>query len=1338
MSSDSEALDPHAFESSSNGNESDPDEEHDVSSGEENDAVNDAQDLNSDEIHKDEAQTKSGENGSSPQRETAFDSVSTPALEEAKSIFLKKSSAKKSPAKTPSAKKSPASDEKSSASRKKAGKPSYLDMAHDAIAALKDRTGSSVPAIQKWVKATYPHFETVKPDLFKNSLNKAIQQGVKDSRFVKVKNSFKVNPEWTKKQKAAAKAKEAAKKRADQKRKQEAEKAKAMAKAKKQEEESKKQAEEERRRKDAEKTPEQKAAEAKAKLRADILRKRRYPMEDTQLHEENKEYGIKAPENVTRRPALPYTLTCLVPPYLRGDNPKWGAVFNASMSGTGELMELDNDRGLIVDALHVYHFFCGDVGFADEKYPVPKFSIKTLLYAIDEIILGNSKAAKALPPLISHLFLTALKVLTSPETSMGDSESTDIDPIQAQLQKDLNKLGNGLNAVSWSQILFFYVDLMERYYTSDASLDNGVMPEEYDLDMSYLWNKGSTIDHVAVCPSENGKADAAWAKRYRGYIGNPKGILSKAYTKLGNQIEPWNLTAEELMTLLRVLTDDILSRRADLAADITERGMKLVELQKAKNQAFNKFRKARLDFEGPKKQVSKKRNEGDDDVKESDDGQVHEEMEAGSEKASNDTPLNPKAKKAFLAAEKAYNKSIEAFDNGIRKLVSRTEPIGFDRNFNSYYCFLHDPDMMHVEQLKHSALPPELKRLGLPLNPSSSWHFIDTKSLFDQFLSSLDTRGIRENELYSVSSNLTILKRRLQDEKKDNTRAAARVREKEALERRLENARTACDGEEGRRSGRLAGQAIDEVRKLEIELEQLTKAHGEEEQLEKLGRERACDYSLLTGLQMVTDLDSNKHAASSLEDVSCHKLWMHKKNGGNGTIQVVVDALLEMEDRCNELSPWRREDITRDVWRRQLSDACTRWAKECVMSLGPSCDESPKERSGKDDENEGPAPVKKQRLDDKPFMASIASTIRKCLKELELRLFELSGEKMAFEEADAAEDLAASDDGAVEEIKRRQCWKRKINALKQIPSSRYGIIRDIIVAAVTVARKSHLNQVAAELKLALQLHRPQAAAEAKSAALGVLEKYGGYNEVENEDDDMDLDEIAAVNVGDKKTSEEVEPVISSFLCDEVTMMTGSIGGNQDADQYDWRDVLKTCKSISRLAAATQFFATKADDVIYRVQEEKDALDLFLGLGLAKKQGKSKTSKKKFDLSSPVWADCKVTDELLKGKVKDYPWWPARICQPYDPSLAQSLSDSGFTLISFVGESINYLVSETNVRSFLDDVDENMEQYDADTIAKLNESTAMAKSIWKRQNRGVASPWSKLSKPGFSEEKKSEQ
>lgn len=328
---------------------------------------------------------------------------------------------------------------------------------------------------------------------------------------------------------------------------------------------------------------------------------------------------------------------------------------------------------------------------------------------------------------------------------------------------------------------------------------------------------------------------------------------------------------------------------------------------------------------------------------------------------------------------------------------------------------------------------------------------------------------------------------------------------------------------------------------------------------------------------------------------------------------------------------------------------------------------------------------------------SLQINLQSCIKELELRVFELSGEKMAFEEADTVEDMAGSDDEDKQDTERLQCWKRKINALKQIPTAKYVIVRDIIVAAITVARKSHLNQVAADLKVALQLHRPHAAGEAKAAALGVLEKYGGYNDAENEDDDMDIDEIAAVS--GEKTGDEIEQTVSSFLCDEVTMMTGSIGGNEDADQCDWRDVLKSCKSISRLAVAAQMFLSKADDIIYRVQEEKQSLDTFLGTN---NKGKSKTSKRKFDLSSPVWADCRVTDELVKGKVKNYPWWPARVCNPYDPAVAKAISDSGYTLISFVGESINYLVDRKSIKLFTDEVEQSAEKYDAETMKKLNE------------------------------------
>ena len=931
--------------------------------GDERMAMDDAQESQPEEG---ETGAKSGEDidTNEPNNEPVVDMATTPT-EGAKKV----GSAKKAAKKASSAKKASAYTPK----KNNSGKVSYLEMAHEAIANLKDRTGSSAPAIQKWVKAKYPDKVTSKQDIFKNSMNKAIKQGLKDKRFVQIKNSYKINAEWTSKQKAAAKAKEAAQKKAAAKIKKELQKAQ----SKNAEELAKQKAEEEMKRKEAAMTPEQRAAAAKAKAKAEILRKRRLPMEDTKLHAENKEYGIKNTDSLARRPALPYTLTCLVPPHLRvGDNPKWGPIHSASQSGAGELMDVDNDRGLIADALHVYHFFCGDVGFVDAKYPVPKFSIKTLLYALDEIIIGNSKAAKSLPPLISHLFLTALRVLTANDIEGEESKPSEyIDPVEAQLQKDLAKIRLGLNAVSWSQILFFYIDLMERYYLSDASLDIGVMPGDDDLDMSYLWeNNNSTNEKPAEFTKTEYKGNSSTeGRKFRGYIGNPKGALCKAYTKLSNQVEAWNLSADELMAMLRTLTDDILSKRADLAADITERGLKLDELKRAKNQALMKFRKARNDYEGPKRQP-KRKTDGEESGKVTEGTNGKDESGDGGDK---DTPFVPKiSKKDFQAAEKNYHKSIEAFDNGIRKLISRSEPLGFDRNYNSYYCFIHDPEMMHVEQLKQSNLPPELKRLGLALNPASSWHFIDTKALYDQLLGCLDTRGIRENELYEVGSTLTILKRKLKDDKNDNTRAAARVREKEALENKLANARTACDNEEGRRSGRLAGHAIDDVRKLEAELELMCQSHEEEERLEKLGRERACDYSLLTGLHMVADLVPGKY--SSLEEAPCHELWMNKKSGGNGTLQVITEALLEMESMCNELSPWRRTDITRDGWRKQLTDLATTWVNECEMKLGPSFEGSSKEDSTTEEgyEKQYSSPSKKPRLDDRSFLANIVSGVR--------------------------------------------------------------------------------------------------------------------------------------------------------------------------------------------------------------------------------------------------------------------------------------------------------------------------------------------------------------------------
>jgi hypothetical protein len=153
--SDSEPLHPNAFQSSSN-EEYSSQEEEDHQSGEgDDDSMSLGEDATPEEIQGDEATAKSGENGNTPkkERDTVVDSVTTPALEANKASAKKASAKKKSSDKKPSASgpKSPYNPKKNNS-----GRISYIEMTHEAIVNLKDRTGSSVPAIQKWLKAKYP------------------------------------------------------------------------------------------------------------------------------------------------------------------------------------------------------------------------------------------------------------------------------------------------------------------------------------------------------------------------------------------------------------------------------------------------------------------------------------------------------------------------------------------------------------------------------------------------------------------------------------------------------------------------------------------------------------------------------------------------------------------------------------------------------------------------------------------------------------------------------------------------------------------------------------------------------------------------------------------------------------------------------------------------------------------------------------------------------------------------------------------------------------------------------------------------------------------------------
>jgi histone H1/5 len=70
---------------------------------------------------------------------------------------------------------------------KAAAHPKYEDMVKAAILALKDRNGSSVPAIAKYLAANYKL-----PDNFKKILSTQLKNLVKSGKLLKVKASYKL------------------------------------------------------------------------------------------------------------------------------------------------------------------------------------------------------------------------------------------------------------------------------------------------------------------------------------------------------------------------------------------------------------------------------------------------------------------------------------------------------------------------------------------------------------------------------------------------------------------------------------------------------------------------------------------------------------------------------------------------------------------------------------------------------------------------------------------------------------------------------------------------------------------------------------------------------------------------------------------------------------------------------------------------------------------------------------------------------------------------------------------------------------------------------------------
>mmetsp|Transcript_21852 Transcript_21852/g.30686 ORF Transcript_21852/g.30686 Transcript_21852/m.30686 type:complete len:1406 (+) Transcript_21852:73-4290(+) len=1238
------------------------------------------------------------------------------------------------------------------------GKFSYSIMIHDAIASLKEHKGSSIHAITKYMLSKYHYLAKINTTIVKKTITKAIKLGTKEGHFTKIKSSFKINQEWLKKQKAAHRAKENLRKAKEKLRLKELEKVRVE--KKKIEEEARKakeklirdQREEEEKKlkfiKDQQDRQKKLAADiletelmnkkiklemeeaAKRKIEAaamaralkERIRKRKFPMDDLDLIAEDKELNVKPPDDVTEPPVLPDIMSALVPFHERTetintDTPQ--SILSASSPCITNF-----SRGLISDMIQVHHFFHGDVGLCRQTPLAPDFSFKNFLFAVNEIQIGNAKRAKLVPPLIAHLFVAALDMLLDPRVSNSNEESLESQE-HTQLSTDLKRLKIGLNSSSWGEILFLYIDFMQKYYTSDASVDPNVLPgfpiSLYDETCDLNLDLQSPNTSSSFNSSNSFHTSQTLSNGYEGYLGPSKSTLSKAHKKLLTN-DPWCFSAEELLSLLRTLTDDILAQQVELAEDIFNRGEKILDLLKTKKSTEYNFKKARLAYEGPKdmrkyvkaqpknladisvckgntddskvletggtdsavgdKQLSHTENHQtsllsyEDKSNEADESQMEsKEVVTENSKAQECTEFKPTVtKKEFVEAEKARDRAFEAYEKGLRVLVSRSKPIGYDRHYNSIYYFYHDPNALYIE--KRGATFKGF------LHPSTSWHVIDTKGMFQKYISSLDVRGIRESDLYDElyeGYGMMTLKRSLYDDNKRRNLLYARQKEEEEFQRRLANAKLACEDEaSGRRSGRLAVAAKDELTKITREMDKASKKFKAQSELKSI------NYQSLTGLELIREFDSNRKE----KDLCCSSLWDDKNRDSCGVVGAIASQILSLDDSCSELLSSSERSVARKEWKKSIDRALRLWKHSLELHVGPAKHMSTEHRS------------------DGSSVIQALAFLRKPLLELESTIYYISGLRMADEDNfDASDILYESSEDRNISNRSQTLWKRKIHLLHNVAPSRIATVRKTLVSSIIIARKGGLIDVESDLQDVLKLLRPGGAVNCRNAALCILKKYGDYKSSDDGTSDLDLTDDDFMET-DSLDDNQSEINCSSLLCFEAEKISSCLGGDNDSDRNDWVEAVKEAKTMSRFAALVQTLYTKAEPILTRLKRDKEMLTLAIQYWKTKSERRTRTkiskSKGKFNSKVEIWTDFSKTNEIVMVKVEGNPWWPGRICIPKDPGISSSLSSLDRVLVSFIGDQFLHVVRDPEEVKKFEDIqssEEHLSEYSPEIQAK---------------------------------------
>lgn len=602
--------------------------------------------------------------------------------------------------------------------------------------------------------------------------------------------------------------------------------------------------------------------EAKEKERQERIRKRKFPMDDLELIAQDKE--LKVSVDLPARPSLPLVL------------PDFPSSCKTSNMGGPCLLD---------DAFHVYHFFRGDVGwglFPRNKNIVAPFTLQQWLECIQLVLRGTSKKARMLPPLMIHLFVVALQHL-----------------IPADLQV-------ALTPVSWSEILVLYMDAMERYYTTEASLESSALPG-VGIDTEYLLG-------VTDEPKDESLVTPPTTRESNFYL---HGSIQKAVNKLMS-MDPWMLSADDLVCLLRVLVDDLLAAQTECAEVLDYRLVESYDLLRRKKDAEAHYRK--IQALGKKEQNEEK-----------------ERLERGDKATRSNSKLPTVSEAQLESARRAQQKAADAYDRACRSQRIRTEPVGEDRNFNAVYHFWNDPERVYVAMRgKQLAMPTSFKVPAGVETYRTTWHSIDKRSTLKDYVASLDIRGKRE---YGLQIGLQAATKMMEDDAKLKNDMKSLMKDRRELQRRLENAKLKC--EVGRKSGRLAGQSEQEFAALQEEIDGLDKilSGGDAPEHQQVHLE------LSTGLAMLRNFENkdaqNKQRRTNRREVQkkngvvtteeeekltqlqCSKVWATGNIDGTGVVGSIIWDLLELEERVDKLASL--EEATRKTWITTLENAAHSW-----------------------------------------------------------------------------------------------------------------------------------------------------------------------------------------------------------------------------------------------------------------------------------------------------------------------------------------------------------------------------------------------------------------------------